>query len=62
MKIIELRSEHQIIAGWITNGARILDLGCGNGAFLAALQKEKDVTGYGIEIDAKSVLKRHWLL
>ena len=36
MKIIELRSEHQIIAEWITNGARILDLGCGNGAFLAA--------------------------
>ena len=27
MKITELRSEHQIIAEWITNGARILDLG-----------------------------------
>ncbi len=57
MKIIELRSEHQIIAEWITNGARILDLGCGNGAFLAALQKEKDVTGYGIEIDPDNIVE-----
>ena len=31
MKIKELRSEHQIIANWITPGARILDLGVGVG-------------------------------
>ena len=41
MKIIELRSEHQIIAEWITNGARILDLGCGNGAFLGCSAERK---------------------
>ncbi len=56
MKIKELRSEHQIIANWITPGARILDLGCGNGDFLAALQSEKKVTGYGIEIDPDNIV------
>ncbi len=53
----DLRSEHQIIANWVRDGARILDLGCGNGAFLAALQHEKKVTGYGIEIDPDNIVE-----
>ena len=57
MKIAELRAEHQLISEWITDGARVLDLGCGDGGFLAALNKEKSVTGYGIEIDPENIVK-----
>ena len=57
MKIRHLRSEHQLIAEWITEGARVLDLGCGDGAFLAALHEEKSVTGYGVEFDPENIVK-----
>jgi len=56
MKIKELRAEHRLIAEWITEGARVLDLGCGDGEFLAALNSEKSVTGYGIEIDPDNIV------
>ncbi|NQY51702.1 MAG: methionine biosynthesis protein MetW [Piscirickettsiaceae bacterium] len=45
-----LRIDLQIISDWIPNGARVLDLGCGNGSLLAHLQK-RGITGYGLEID-----------
>ncbi|MGR8920378.1 MAG: methionine biosynthesis protein MetW [Gammaproteobacteria bacterium] len=50
-----MRPEHQLIAGWIDDGSRVLDLGCGDGSFLAALSREKGVTGYGIEIDPDNI-------
>ena len=52
-----LRAEHRLIADWISSGARVLDLGCGNGEFLEALAAEKGVTGYGIEIDTDMLVK-----
>jgi methionine biosynthesis protein MetW len=45
-----LRIDLQIISDWIPNGARVLDLGCGNGSLLQHLQ-QRGVTGYGLEID-----------
>ncbi len=45
-----LRIDLQIISDWIPNGARVLDLGCGNGSLLTHLQ-QRDVSGYGLEID-----------
>ncbi|OUR64902.1 methionine biosynthesis protein MetW [Methylophaga sp. 42_25_T18] len=45
-----LRIDLQIISDWIPNGARVLDLGCGNGSLLTHLQ-QREVTGYGLEID-----------
>lgn len=50
-----LRPEHRLIAEWIRPSSRVLDLGCGDGAFLAALGRDKGVTGYGIEIDADNI-------
>jgi methionine biosynthesis protein MetW len=53
---IELRPEHLLIAQWINAGSRVLDLGCGDGSFLAMLQRDKGVTGYGIEIDPDNIV------
>ena len=44
------------IAELVPQGARVLDLGCGDGAMLAYLQQERGCTGYGVEIDDANVL------
>lgn len=36
--------------------AKVLDLGCGDGALLLALREQKQVTCYGIEIDFENIL------
>lgn len=52
-----LREDQLSIAGWITAGSRVLDLGCGDGALLAYLQRERAVTGYGLEIAPENIVK-----
>ena len=47
----------QRIARLVPEGARVLDLGCGDGALLDLLQRERGCTGYGIEIADGNVLK-----
>jgi methionine biosynthesis protein MetW len=51
-----LRPDLALIADWIAPGARVLDLGCGDGELLAHLQHTKACQGYGVEIDDKAVL------
>ena len=46
----------QAIARLVPQGARVLDLGCGDGALLAHLQEHKGCTGYGVELDDTNVL------
>ena len=46
----------QAIARLVPRGARVLDLGCGDGALLAHLQKHNGCTGYGVELDDANVL------
>ncbi len=41
----------QSIARLVPKGARVLDLGCGDGALLALLQRERSCSGYGVELD-----------
>lgn len=52
----QLRDDLQLIYDWIPVGSRVLDLGCGDGALLAALVAEKQCTGYGVEIDTEGVI------
>ena len=47
----------RVIANLVPQGARVLDLGCGDGALLALLQAERGCSGYGIEIDDANVLE-----
>lgn len=45
------RADFAAIARWVEPGARVLDLGCGDGDLLAYLQATHGVRGYGIEIE-----------
>ena len=49
------RADYATMASWMDKGARVLDLGCGDGGLLAYLKRERDVRGYGIEIDDAGV-------
>ena len=50
------RTTMDIIARLVPPGARVLDLGCGDGALLEQLQRDRGCTGYGVEIDDHNVL------
>lgn len=44
------------VARLVPPGSRVLDLGCGDGALLAHLQRDRNCTGYGVELDDANVL------
>ena len=50
------RADFAAIAGWISMGSTVLDLGCGDGSLLRYLRDSRRVTGYGVEIDDDRVL------
>ena len=47
---VSQRTDYATIAGWIGEGANVLDLGCGDGSLLAYLARERNARGYGVEI------------
>jgi len=53
---LSMRADFSTIAGWIAPGARVLDLGCGDGSLLSQLRESRGAAGYGIEIDDAGVL------
>jgi methionine biosynthesis protein MetW len=50
-----LRPDLAIIARHVREGARVLDVGCGDGALLAALREMRHVDARGLELDAGNV-------
>ena len=50
-----LRPDLAIIAANVDAGARVLDIGCGDGALMTALRDERSVDARGLEIDAGNV-------
>ena len=57
MKLSDLRYDLSLIASWIEEGSRVLELGCGEGDLLYWLKKEKAVKERGIEIEESKVEK-----
>jgi methionine biosynthesis protein MetW len=51
----KIRADLQLIADMIEPGARVLDIGCGDGSLLEHLVYVKQVTGRGIELSQEGV-------
>lgn len=54
--LLAARPDFAAIAQWLDRGARVLDLGCGEGALLRYLWQAREAPGYGVEIDDASVI------
>jgi methionine biosynthesis protein MetW len=50
-----LRTDLAIIAREVAAGSRVLDVGCGDGALMAALRDQKGVDARGMELDRDNV-------
>jgi methionine biosynthesis protein MetW len=50
------RADFAAIANWVKPGARVLDLGCGDGTLLRYLNEQRGGAGYGVEIDDDGIL------
>ena len=50
-------TETEHIVRWVRPGARVLDLGCGDGSLLRTLWQRRQAPGYGVEIDDAHVLE-----
>ena len=53
--VSNLRPDLAAIAEMIPDGARVLDVGCGDGALLEYLVRTKKVDGRGIELSQQNV-------
>ena len=52
-----LRADQRFIADLVPQGARVLDLGCGDGTLLARLREERGAIVRGVEIDLGNIAR-----
>ena len=52
-----MRADLEIISQWVRPSSRVLDLGCGDGQLLGALQADLNVRGYGLEIEPANIAR-----
>lgn len=52
-----MRQDLTHILRWVNSGARVLDLGCGDGEFLQLLREQRDADVTGIEIDDELITR-----
>ena len=50
--LLSARPDYAAIGQWVERGARVLDLGCGDGSLLRYRWQARQAPGYGVEIDA----------
>ncbi len=50
------QADFQVIARWVNEGERVLDLGCGRGVLLEFLKQKKSIYGVGVDIDLDKIL------
>ncbi len=50
-----LRIDLDILQQWVPVAGRVLDLGCGDGVLLKSLMDNRQIEGYGLEIDADQI-------
>ncbi|MGY2049996.1 methionine biosynthesis protein MetW [Methylobacterium sp. JK268] len=49
------RADHRVVLGLVEAGARVLDVGCGDGSLLALLRDRRGIDGRGIELSREGV-------
>lgn len=49
------RNDFQLITDWVPPKSSVLDLGCGDGVLLKMLHTQKQVSGYGLELNANCI-------
>ena len=51
------RKDFDLITEWVEPDSRILDLGCGDGSLLRLLNKERNISGYGVDTSIDKTIK-----
>lgn len=52
---MSVRADFTVISNWIKHDSRILDLACGDGTLLQELSSNKNVKGYGLDINPQNI-------